>query len=879
MTQMTKRIVDKLLKLWGLATVLLLAKTRFAMADALGILDCPYINPKKIIEAMSRRTCGFSGGSFDPNSNCFWFSKGLRHIFEAMDQIGSAVYDSLAGTNGKPEFAIPVLAVCFGVWLAWQVLRYVGPVHYQAPSDFFEIIAHGFFRLLVVCCLIKWGASEAFENFIGLFAVAAANIGTEIMSKASQVLEVDGVSEFNIANWDNLSGVMKLHAAVALNLKMAASSFMEIVGMGYVLIQFAFNDGILCLLPSLDPLWTGEVLIFAAIIFVFIIPFKFLDILFRLTLVYALLPMFLVAWVFPSTRKYSIKAWGVVMNAVCLLLIMSVLFALCTSMISNLLLSGSTDSGALNDPKILYNLFRTDESCEDKNMLLIMLVAIFLAIKSLNLGKELAGHLSETPSGSVADGTLNAVAGQVGASAAGAAMAGLGLAGSSILDGMSQKMKSLGNHLGNAGGKVAGRLAGVEPSGGSLSPRLTARFNVAGGSSSGGSIGSSNMEMGASGRKGGGSGSGYGAAGVAGAGMKAGGAVAGELGDVKARLEEIEKQNADLEKEIKEKLSFMTQDILDNMDFEHKKGLADMARALDMAKQGYGAEGRSPEENKHEARNAERILRYAAANNLNGQPGDVDNFAKLCDGMKGRLTGSSDKKSLKVYREIYGESAKNSMMNSLKGEAWARQFQKDHEALLKTMDEAFNEAYAKNPDEKRDISDIFNADENVAKARERMKKYDHLFSKEGRNSEMGIAFNKELNKLRGGEGGQPAADNLVQEMTNEAVRSDASDSNMARANLTAKENLYKTMAEDDRKEDALRKAIDNLKGQRSDLKRKISGHKNEKDSLEKELENLEKEKDDLEKAVGETDLGEGINTKLRAMDENGKPIDNNTDNA
>ena len=925
MTQIMNRIVAKLLKLWGLITALLLAGTRFASADALGILNCPEPDPRTIIDFMARPTCGISGGTFDPDSNCFWFSKALRQIFSAMDQIGSAVYNSLAGTEGNTEFAIPILAVCFGVWLAWQVLRYVGPLHGQAPADFFQIIANGFFRLLVVCCLIKWGASEAFETFIGMFAVAAANVGTDIMLKASQTLDEGGVSNFEILNWDNLSGVMKLHAAVALNMKVATSVFMEIVGMGFVLAQFAFSDGILCILPSIDPLWTGYVLIFAATILVFIIPFKFLDILFRLTLVYALLPMFLMAWVFPSTRKYTMKAWGIVLNAVCLLLIMSVLFALCTGMMSNLVLSGSTDSGALDNAQILYNLFRTDETCEDKNMLLIMLVAIFLSMKSLNLGKQLAGHLSETPSGAVAEGMLNTLTGAVGGRAASAAAASIGLAGSSLLGKASDGMKSLGNRVGGAlgglAGGAAGSLAGAEPgAAGGLTPRFMSRFSKAG-AASGGSIASSGA--GGAGEKGGSNSSVFNGADSAGAG---GGSAT--RSDVMAKLEGINSQTSDLEKDLADKLSSMNKDIQSDMDHEQKKGLSDMNHALDMAKRDPQDRqlkliGKQMQMDGKAAELAQQYMRDCEARK-NGQP--TANTAERMAAFDYLVGEGRDTEAGKAFNKVLRQSnivEKQIQMGGGKTTELARQYMNDCEARrngqptantadrMAVLDYLANEGRGTetgstfsheldrlHAEDKLDPTQLKIVEKqmqmgggkpaelaqqymkdcearenngNLANTSERMAVFDYL-ANEGRDTEAGKAFNEELAKLRGGDDSAAMESKLIQDVTNEtvaeAVKPDDDGSAKSAAKYDAEEAHYRNEADDDAEEARLLRKIASLMGQRNKLQNEILKHRSRREDLRS---------DDLARYAGDTDPGEGINTDLAALDENGNPVQKNTD--
>jgi len=680
------RMTNKMLKFLILTVMLILSATSVATAK-LGDGGCPVGTPSRIIEKAANASCGMVDGKYnpDPDLKCFWFSKPLYEIFWTMDNIGKSVYDSLAGTNGNSPFAVPVLGIFFAIWMAWHTLRYVGPLYKQAPSDFAMLIGGGLFRLLVAVCLIEWGADKIFDTFIGTFVTAAANVGTSIMQKAS--LSMDDVGGFEIYDPENKysEGVMALYAAISLNIKTAASMFMEIVGMGLVLVDFSFDDGILCLLPSIDPLWTGYVLMFAGAVLVFIIPFKFLDILFRLTLVYALLPMLLTAWVFPSTRKYTMKAWGIVMNAVCLMLIMSVLFALCTGMMSNLVMSGSTNSEAFKSASELYKVFKTDESCEDKNMLLIMLVAVFIAIKSLGVGKQLAGHFSESDGGSVAEGVLNAVTGAAAGKAAMAGSAALGMAGGSLLNKATGGLKSLGGRIGGA----AGSLAGLDPKAAfnNLAPGLSAGVGAAIGfkgnrnmlaSASGGGSGANDAAMPSVGSGG--------SAGPSG-GNAIGGANAKSLKDKLAAIgENRRKENDNLDKDIMEKLGFVNKDVLDKLDHEKKKSLLDAADALDKARrvnigtgngqthafsreEAYAAGGYIKEQfNKNAQRqigaNAEDILRNAVNDFQNGDL-SAEGLKNVSDNIKNTMDNPQAFKSKKGDRVT---NATNSLKSKYENE-------------------------------------------------------------------------------------------------------------------------------------------------------------------------------------------------------------------
>ncbi|OPZ79054.1 MAG: hypothetical protein BWY78_00271 [Alphaproteobacteria bacterium ADurb.Bin438] len=388
--------------------------------------ECPTGDPAAIIAEYTKRAEDCSWGSscaWDAaRPNCFWFIKPLRTLFESMDQIGTEVYEKLAGINGNPPFAIPLLSVCFALWLAYQIMKYVSALYAQAPADFFMVIGTGIFKLCVAAALINWGAKDVFEHFVGLFVVTAANIGTELVnSVATQLPDVPPADIGAVATCDG-SPIVQVAIAVQENTVAVARIFMEVVAYGKLLFNFSFEDGLMCVLPSIEPFINGIILMVAGTIFVCMIPLKFLDAIFRLTIVYSLMPLLLVAWVFPSTKKYTLKAWNMVVYSVFLFLVMSILFALCATMLGSYLLSSSGDVNSLSNAKNVFD-FLSLEGQESKHSFLSVVVMIFISVKVMGSGKEIVSHFSDATDGGVADSTISKSMAKVGGTAAGVAMA------------------------------------------------------------------------------------------------------------------------------------------------------------------------------------------------------------------------------------------------------------------------------------------------------------------------------------------------------------------------------------------------------------------------------------------------------------------------
>ncbi len=189
-------------------------------------------------------------------------------------------------------------------------------------------------------------------------------------------------------------------------------------------------------------------------------PFKLLDLLVRLGFVSALMPLFIVLWVFPSTRQYTQKGWqmflGVCMTFVFLSIVLSLILAI---------LSFALPQGAALDGMIKLLVAGNNREVIDKYMN-ITGSQIFIMIGVCFVGYKLIG-MAET-----FVQAFGGLAPQVGAGDAAGALAAKGVAtGYSMAKKAPDAIrgaKRIGERAADKLGKIGGKLGGL---GGGLAQR------------------------------------------------------------------------------------------------------------------------------------------------------------------------------------------------------------------------------------------------------------------------------------------------------------------------------------------------------------------------------------------------------------------------
>ncbi|NCB49287.1 MAG: hypothetical protein EOM53_01220 [Alphaproteobacteria bacterium] len=255
------------------------------------------------------------------------------------------LYEVVLNTVGKLTFLIfnnlasycrTLLALGLAFWLVFNSLNFISQFKNPRPTDFWRKILSVLLKAFVISLILS---SETL--FIWIFNSLILPVFQAFMTSSLDVLASPGVSScnsymtidlltqnFEITHFGGVGNDSMLPAALVEMMKAIIFeiqlSFSRGISFGYAIFsQNTFSSAFV---------GGGVLVLFLALTIVF--PFYLLDGLIRSCLVLALLPFILVAWVFPATSKWVIKAWKLLISSLIQIFLFSVFTVLVVIVLS-----------------------------------------------------------------------------------------------------------------------------------------------------------------------------------------------------------------------------------------------------------------------------------------------------------------------------------------------------------------------------------------------------------------------------------------------------------------------------------------------------------------------------------------------------------------
>jgi hypothetical protein len=115
------------------------------------------------------------------------------------------------------------------------------------------------------------------------------------------------------------------------------AAIMGMIANGVILVKHAFASGMLpCVIPAFDPLIGGLVLILFGMALLLRVPLRLVDAIFQLFVIAVLLPILVVAWVFPYGKNYAKKGLDMLIGVLGMFITMAVMIAIVTVILKEL---------------------------------------------------------------------------------------------------------------------------------------------------------------------------------------------------------------------------------------------------------------------------------------------------------------------------------------------------------------------------------------------------------------------------------------------------------------------------------------------------------------------------------------------------------------
>lgn len=266
-----------------------------------------------------------------------WTCTVFMMFFDASNAMAAEIAKIVEGP------AINLLWAMFLVWLVFNVAVFFSSVG-DTPDlgEFATKVGGMIFKVLFGVCFLSAGSALTFEYFISPVLTDAANLANTLVDKplkpgGDKLITVTppkpvlsgstgqamngmvGALGDGLRNAQAIAQALRCGSGYWAKVEGALAPLLEKLGIAYFPnpVMWAFG----CFL--------GGVLWVIALIF----PMVLMDAVFRIGLVLGMLPIFVVAWVFPATKQYASTAFFIVLHSCILFSVMAIVMNICVSMI------------------------------------------------------------------------------------------------------------------------------------------------------------------------------------------------------------------------------------------------------------------------------------------------------------------------------------------------------------------------------------------------------------------------------------------------------------------------------------------------------------------------------------------------------------------
>lgn len=326
-----------------------------------------------------------------------WWKTPLETALKAALGVGEAVF-----TNVAPG-AKRLMFVGAGLWLAWFTLQVVGSMVESDPMDNLTKVGG---------LMLRVGIAAIFLNgpyFFDMVVATVVQTGAGFVDTGA-ISGVDGgITPGDVDVTGGLAGVQTTLMQMAED---THNIIADVIGRGRFLGCIGdihkFSLSVAGDVTFPDPkVWMSScVIVFGAYAFLFLFPFYLIEACVRLGIVVALGPLFVIAWVFKSTRGYTTKGLNALLHVAFTFMMIKIIIMVATK----LLLGGSgldkLTEGGDDEKKQVVCTFRwgylgDDDVCEgiekgETNGMFIYLACIVYGWLLLQKGNELANYYSFT---------------------------------------------------------------------------------------------------------------------------------------------------------------------------------------------------------------------------------------------------------------------------------------------------------------------------------------------------------------------------------------------------------------------------------------------------------------------------------------------------
>lgn len=277
---------------------------------------------------------GSGGGNF-----C-WFCPMFEGLFDAMNNLATAISVKMA------DVFLMIMGVGLLFSIAFKVAKMVTSLQ---GADLMQFLTDMFKHLgrAIIATVLLVSSLSIFTYLVSPVLTMSMSLSSVIMDEGGgrgaviKASQATGIKAGSIC--DDLADQLKVSTSVEDQKKaftpevkasficalrtMSAGLIFGVI-LGVVIYSLAFTKMLWNVLPNIQYALLGLIIVIGHLAILITFPFKLIDSMIRMAFVTALMPLWIILWVFPATVGYTKKAWDLFLSSCLIFVCLSVVITL-----------------------------------------------------------------------------------------------------------------------------------------------------------------------------------------------------------------------------------------------------------------------------------------------------------------------------------------------------------------------------------------------------------------------------------------------------------------------------------------------------------------------------------------------------------------------
>lgn len=307
---------------------------------------------QELAEAQARANCSKGDSNFTKyllsyvgsgGGNFCWFCPMFEGLFDAMNNLATAISVKMA------DVFLMIMGVGLLFSIAFKVAKMVTSLQ---GADLMQFLTDMFKHLgrAIMATVLLVSSLSIFTYLVSPVLTMSMSLSSVIMDEGGgrgaviKASQATGIKAGSIC--DDLADQLKVSTSVEDQKKaftpevkasficalrtMSAGLIFGVI-LGVVIYSLAFTKMLWNVLPNIQYALLGLIIVIGHLAILITFPFKLIDSMIRMAFVTALMPLWIILWVFPATVGYTKKAWDLFLSSCLIFVCLSVVITLVMS--------------------------------------------------------------------------------------------------------------------------------------------------------------------------------------------------------------------------------------------------------------------------------------------------------------------------------------------------------------------------------------------------------------------------------------------------------------------------------------------------------------------------------------------------------------------